>query len=759
MTPETTAVAQTVTSRRGTTEVAYYEPSQCYYRPETEELVFIALDQATDFETHWREMAFRMDAYHQAQVGYSSALEHYTQMMPSTPSAHVTETLTKSIAAAEQKLEKERAAIQEKLGKFSLTGMSYDDVIELIPVAGQDVRGKGGSKPTRHAYVNKAYFTKGQEGRKLHSVSLKSADKKGGVASVYGKDKHGNSRIDTKTLSEQLSTLEVAKLKLELKDVLRWAGSDFDPESLKHDKVLFEWAECWNESLTGSKEVNANIDVSGGAQFMRFASNVGASAEWDVAKGQVAIKAEAQSSLTLASGVVNMSLYVPDRTGWALRCTMGSGQTIDLGMLRVALMPELTGFIGASVHLEGQLQVVTNGGIQVLAGQPGGRLPRFKERQTRGATFHQQMASEDEGLKLTGEGFAGAKVEASLRGALQWLKPNPPPDLDKPFAGLLKSTGKFVDFCSIQPTVAGLAGAGAGGKFHCTFINGRFCFHVAASLCWGMGAKGKLIAEVGVTDIAEFGAWLVYQLYSLDYGFLDIIDGEAFKAYADYCFLRIVDFRSDVYAEFVNSALEIRDVVIIASDWMANISSVGKSGMSASAIRNKVAKNIIANSDELLSCPPEAKGRLLFALTRHAVWDHLDLGNRGEGPIPDIYKDRKEAVICVLRSIQTRNEWKAVLLRISDNGLKERDVKGEISSLEAQEAKLERFLMEGFNRHEEVHKAKRELSVIYDRLKHEPAIGYAFAMNETAYYALNSRSLSRFATASEFGAALGGGKS
>ncbi|NWL18013.1 ATPase, partial [Pseudomonas umsongensis] len=87
-----------------------------------------------------------------------------------------------------------------------------------------------------------------------------------------------------------------------------------------------------------------------------------------------------------------------------------------MGMLRLYLSPELCGFVGASVTLEEQLQMVTQGDQQLLAGQPGGRLPRFRERRTRGAVFYQQMAAEDEGLQLTGEAFAGARVEGSLKG-------------------------------------------------------------------------------------------------------------------------------------------------------------------------------------------------------------------------------------------------------------------------------------------------------------------------------------------------------
>ncbi|KKX62461.1 hypothetical protein [Pseudomonas putida] len=502
MTEANTHVAENRTSKQAPIVVAPHQSPQCYFRPETEELVFITATEAGEFEQHWQEMARRINEFHLAKERYSRALENYAKrastsaLPPLEAEAHA-----KEITAAENRLEAEQEALHKKLGSFSQEKMSYDDVVELLPVAGT-AKGKRGTRPVRYAYVKKGYFSKGQEGRKLHTVSLKGNQKKGAENSIYGKDKHGIRRIDTHKLKQQLTTLEWPKLKLELSDVIKWTGLDFDPEALNQDVTLFDWAESWNGSLEGKTELGENVDVSGAAQFMRFVSNVGASAEFDPNKGNVAAKGETKASLTVASGMVNLSAFVPDRMGWSLSYTNAKGNLFDMGMLRLRLTPQLCGFVGASVTLEGQLQVVTKGDQQLLAGQPNGRLPRFKERRTKGAVFHKQMAAGDEGLQLTGEAFAGARVEGSLKGGLQWLKPTPPADAN---SGLLKSSGEFVDFCSISGSIAGLAGAGAGGKFHCTFINGKFCFHVAASLCWGLGAKGGLICEVGTSTIVEFG--------------------------------------------------------------------------------------------------------------------------------------------------------------------------------------------------------------------------------------------------------------
>ena len=733
-----TPVAQTQTSKKGSTAIAYHQSMQCYFRPETEELVFIADSEAGAFETHWRGMLASMDAFHQAGAVYSSALQAYGLAAQTGLSALQQERHDKAVRTAEQALDENRKALQEKLGEFSMEGMSYDDVVELIPIGGQGAKGKKGGKSTRYAYVKKGYFSKTQQGLKLHSVSLKSSDGKGGAQSIISKDKHGRALIDTGKLGKQLRALEWPKLKLELKDVLKWANPDFDLKSLSIDEVLFDWAESWNHSLHGEKkDLVANVDLSGGAQFMRFVANMGASADFDPHKGQAAIKGEGKASLTLASGTVALTAYVPDRFGWNLKYTDSKQQLFDMGHFRLVVSPSLTGFIGASVVLEGQLQVMVQGDKQVLAGQSGGRLPRFKERRTRGAVFYQQMAREDEGLNLSVEGFAGVRAEAGLKGSLQWLKPAEPYDPESSVPGLLKSTGEFTDFCSIAGSISGLAGLGAGRKFHCTFINGRFYFHVAASVCWGVGAKGAVICEVGVNTIVEFGAWLIYQLYRLNYRFFDVVEEGAFAAYSQYCVIQMAGVALTAYEAYDRLSGAVTEVAKEFRGVVGQYIDESREGMVSSRKRNALAFNTISRRQDLLRYTPEAKGILLYLLTRHGKWDRVDPENRSSAFL-DVFATRKEAVIWVLRSIQTRAEWRRVLCRLTVDGSNLAKNADEATVEKEQEQHLINFLQLGFNRDDELHKAKYEIVSIRQRLKMEIAWGYALAMNDTWHYKLSS---------------------
>ena len=739
MDPVSAPDAENTTSQLDSEVIVHHQSSQCYFRPETEEFVFIVDDEAGNFETHWREMSTSMEAFHEARAHYSSAIEVYAQALQARGQASSAELEGNTVDAAEQELEKNRAALQDKLGEFSQTKMKYDDVVELVPIAGKGGNKRGRSKSPGLVYVKKGYFSNSEQGRKLHAVSLKSADKKGGAESIIRQDKHGKTRIDTQKLAKQLADMQWPRIKAELKDILKWTGSDFDPETLTTDAALFDWAERWNESLNYHEEFGGHVDVSAGAQFMRYASNVGGRAELDPNQGTASVFSHGSASFTVASATLGTTIYVPNRLGCSFTYTDRKGGVFDLGMFRMVISPELTGFIGGSVMVEGQMQVVIKDDKQLLAGQPGGRLPRFRETRTRGAAFHQQMAEEDEGLRLTGSMFLGGRVEGGLKGSLQWLKPAEPVDVKSGDVSVPVYSGEFTDLCSVSTNIGALAGAALGGKFRCTFIDGKFCFHLAASICWGVGAKGGVICEVGIDEIVEFGTWLVYQFYLLSYRFFDVVEENAFIAYGKYCVLHMQNLEFSFYKKYASFG-GASDIISEAFDgFIELVVDDAKKSLDASKGRNQLALNIIENSPQLLRFTPEAKGITLYTLTRHDSWDILDPGNRGNGVIPDLYQQRKEAVTLVLKSIQTRAEWYKVLCRMKSDGESMASDDNERAVAERQERYLVDFLRLGFNRDEDLYRAKRELAAVFERLKVGPARGYALAMNDTIFYQLNDR--------------------
>ncbi|MDU9394882.1 hypothetical protein [Pseudomonas sp. zfem002] len=738
MTQSRTVAGELQTGRQDVVVEVDYQSRLCYFRPETEELIFLSGVQAAEVENHSRKMIAMVERFHKAEATHLNMVELYARASekPGMMDAE-REDLTTQVSVAEAELEVQRAQISKTLGEFSQKGMGYQDVVELIPMG----VGAGPKKP--YAYVSKKFLSKKGRSIKMHDISLKGKDYRGGQKSVYKVGKNGKRTIDTNLLMQQVTSFEAPKLKLELKDVMEWAGVEKALEDLNKDLTLFEWAESWNESLRDSRAINENLDVSSGAQFMRFMSNVGASAEYDPSSGMVAIKGEAGASLTLASGKAGFTSYMPDRMGWPLIYTRSNQENFHMGWLRMELAGDLTGFIGGSVVLGGQLQVVTKDDQQLLAGQTGGRLPRFTERRTPKAAFHKQMAAEDEGLDVTVQGFAGAKVEGTLKGSVQWLKPADPDEAPT-------AKGKYVEFCSIAPTIGGLAGVGVGSKFHCSFVNGKFYLHLAASLCWGVGAKGRLICEVNTKNIMEFGAWLAYQLYRLNYAFFDLVSEEAFKSYSRFCVLRMDDLKNDVYATYQEFRVDAEFLAEEFERFVKAILDAPKNGLESSEVRNKLARNIIYDKRSMLSYTPEAKGILLYLMTRHSKWDDVDLDNYGPYFI-DRHHDRKEAVICILKSIQTRAEWEKVMCRVTIDGVRKNIDENPALIAKRKEEELVEFLQMGFDRDVELHKKRKELEDIHGCLKDKPAVGYALSMNDTVYYRLNTLDDPRFPDGCDFG--------
>lgn len=352
------------------------------------------------------------------------------------------------------------------------------------------------------------------------------------------------------------------------------------------------------------------------------------------------------------------------------------------------------------------------------------------------------MDGGDEGVTSSAELFGGAKAGLNLKGGIQWLQPKAASAFQGKTADEAKAAAEFVDFCMIGSSIEGLLGLGAGYSFYCTFLNGKFCFKVAASLCCGAGAKGAFLCEVGYEKLTDFGAWLVYQLYGLDYHFFDLVVKDAFRSYSKISVMLLSDMKDQVIQILDNAKTALDTIRNLFLEFQDNIIE----GMNASTKRNTLASQLNADPQKLLTYTPEAKGNLLYLLTRHGIWDHADINNRGDGIIPDIYHDRKTAIIHILSSIQTQREWIKVMTHCTPDG--EDLALSQPLSRDAlvawQESALRTFLQEGRNRDD-------ELDEIKARIRQHVAWGYALAMNNTYDYQLAQGENPLYPRMGEFG--------
>lgn len=738
MSEQETPVAEGQLNKKdGSAVVVQHESANIYYRPDTGELVFLAGDITGDFEKHWSDLLISMNAMHQTGEKYSMAVEKYGIAYCTVSQSADVSGLEDAATKAQREHDEAKTKLQDKLGEFTPKG--YDAVVELIPIKTKG-KGRANGPGSRYVYVKKGYYDSLGTGKK-HVLGLDASDTESASKSIYIYDKQGNRKgIDTKKLKKIVSDFKFPKpeLKVEL--------FKFDKDDIGSiDKTLTDWADSWNNSLiVDSKEVGQNIDVSAGAQFMRFTANAGASGEWDVKDSKLTFKAEGEAVLAIAQGAASATYYYPDRVGWPLIYNEDdSGQTINMGMIRLCAEIELVGFAGASAQIENQLQVATLSGKdmkQIMMGKrekdKSKQLPIFSQRRNSGALFKKKMADEDEGVTSSAEVFGGAKAEVSIKGGVQWLQPKAATEYQGKTGDEAKAVAEFVDFCSIGASVAGMAGLGIGYKFYCTFLNGKFCFKIAASLCCGMGAKGAFLCEVGYEKLKDFGAWLAYQLYVNNYHHLELISESAFQAFSRICVMLLSDMKSVIEGAFNDANSQVIKIFAIYNDFIDSV----QDGRDASTKRNEIANEINRNPLVLLGYTPEAKGMLLYILTRHGLWDHFDPKNYGDIFIPDIYRDRKRAVMNVIYSIQTKREWDMVMLHRSADGYDLSDKmpmgKNEIITIQVKE--LTEFLQEGLNRDDEILNHSQLVNLIQssESLKNQPAIGYAVAMNNSYEYLL-----------------------
>lgn len=716
-----TPIAEGTLNRKdGSSVIAHHESTLIYFSTEKEELILLNEKIASDLDDHARNLMILVDKVHNANKVYSAAIEAYGKALSHPDRVAELASLEAKVSEAEQKLADKKKDLQKTLGDFESKGAGYKEVTELIPIKTKKNQGGRNGVGSRYVYVKKSYIDNFGTGD-IHRVSLRGRDRTTGNESIFERDNNGNIKsINTQKIKEQLKKFETKSKGIkffEVKDI----G--------KIDKTLCDWADSWNSSMVVEKEIGQSIDVSAGAQFMRFTSNTGASGEWDPYKGKVTIKGEHSTVLSVASGTASAKFYIPDRIGWSLKMLPPPGKTkvLNMGMWRMYLETSLIGFAGASAQVEAQLQVTTIGTKQVIMGDREGRLPRFSNRHTpTGATFHQAREKNEEGVSASAEIFAGARAEFKMKGGVQWLQPVELTVHQGKKGDDAKEAAKFVDFCSISEAFVGMVGVGAGGKFQCDFINGRFCFSIAASLCLGAGAKGSFEAEVDYDKFYDFGYWLVYQLYGLDYSFFEVISERAFDAFTKISILLLTEMKSEIEAQLKNMDITIRDI----NESFKFIVSFFEDGIKNSQKRNDISCKILSDPKLLFKMTPEAKGILIHLLTRHGLNDHFDLSNR---VMLDIYHDRKEAILTILDSIQTQREWFQVFSHCNADGIDLAAGNAALKYMIAQKKMndLREFLQEGLNKDHEMYN-------IYRRLKDRPSWGYALAMNNTEFYRLHT---------------------
>ena len=759
------------------------EPIQVYISPETEEIIIP--EDPKLFDDEWRLLHYYSEKNRQYEELYSESINLLNRIEMNKQGLKSNDDLKDEILAQSQKISK---AIEkpidlnfgsinelENLFSQSLTmledekyqlksewedetmedGATFSEIVELLPVMIKDPSKSGNIRTNRFAYLRKVVISEDRSNRikirELNSSTRESGSTKQGSDSIIEEDRHGNKRYNLGKLAKQLTTPEAKSKLLEI--------SLFGDSGYVLGDLIKPWAEELENILSFDEELGI-FNISGGAQFMRYAYAAQIKSDIDLLKGRINLKGELSGEVALAKGAIDASIFIPDRLGilWQLEGldSQGRVQSYPIGHFRCKLGAYLTGFIGASVGICAQLsvQVVEQKGVkrQVLSGNKGGKKNKnFKSRNQQGNSINQQIKDTDaEGTSFDASAFAGARADVGVVGALQWLKPLS--FYSEEERKELNNQLEFEDFASANPKVGLMAGIGAGFSLYCKIVNGKILIRCHASLCCGVGAKGSLEFAVDFTLIKQFLSWFAHQLFWSNYSYLEFIALDTFK-HLKYMMTLVIGFKESV-SDLLATSLE--QITII----FKNSISLIENKFEEVSNRNQLAENILNDKELLLISPPESKGMLIALLMQVNVFD-----KKRSWWIPSInwvdslqqlfantfYTKRSEAIIKILHTIQTQREWVQVMKNIELDTKKLDAAKSDAVAAE-NEQKLREFLSLGFfnlnskyEQHyaelinqENLERSEALLTSIKNIIAKEPAYGCPVILNNCPEYQLRT---------------------
>lgn len=692
---------------KGSKVIVDYVPDPLLiFCPQTGEFMCIPAKDVTQFENDANFLDHVIDAYHKANAKADELAQqlHKLQITPLSSPAEYTkaeQALEQAYADAKAAQEKLHGALKP-LGKMDSGHTSIVEIIPIYNAAGGPVR-KFRKYTARYVRSDRIksnwdrYVPTGWEKRQGTAKEKDSGQKS------FIKKENDQYKLDKDELKKGVSTLKT-----------KFKADFLKLETHCVQGALWDWADGWNKHLKYDRATsnpnakwNNNIDLTAQAQVMRYFAGYGLATEWDPLKGNCALKASARAEVAIAEAKAVTTIYYPDRVGWVWKLTDNPKDTSTA--IRFAAELALSGMVGASIVGEAGIAVDWADEKRKELGLFGSAATATRKPRTLavnqqptgpGATSKPEDKHLDPSAKAELEVFAGAKAEVKLWGGLQWLNPEQ--------LGL-----GYQEFAKVGDSVSGLLGIGAGCMLELTYASGKFRFRMMASACLGVGAKGKLELEVDMGQIAQFWMWLAYQLYHADYKQLKFIAAEAFEY--------IVKLQVMIIEGTIK---KVEDVIGWVEDDIRSQFTALLHSLEREERRVKLMNRILANPHEfLLYTTPEAKGIMLYQLTRHD-WkiDGLDSRNHGGR----YYGQRKDAVKKILKEAQTRRDFDNIVQHMSKDGSKGSD----------DQAKQNRDQIRAFLSMDVIGTTNdgQEMDDFYNRLKVEPTRGYAMCANDTPDY-------------------------
>lgn len=633
-TETTTADGQTQTKLRSRGQVAYQDPAdQLFYLTGENSLLAVPAEDMHDLLEEMRLLETVVEAQEQALEFLHKSKDDLMQAYKASADPNAIKKQEQLVKQAQKKVDKANEKLREEVKPLTPFSDNTNHITELIPI-----RKPGGGKAVSGFKMTYIRSQKMKNHWKKYQLKSK-ADTTGGDNSVI---KDG--KIDTKKLREQLTNV---------KGNTSFKFSWFD-DWLKHSDggELLEWATAVNDDLkykgelaqVGDKDsvLSAKVDLGAEAQLMRWtAGSSGLSGEFNPFNKKAAIKANGYAELMLAEAKSSIDCYVP--SGGYMMVYGG----VDLGMLRAHMSIEATAGVGGSLAVELNIDADFSDKGSTVKGTQGrtaaAGLPGRSKIEMKGPDEH----SEGAGLSA----FVGAEVAGKVSGQLEWKNP--------------EENKKYSPFATVSQSGAIRVGAGAEAGLKVYYEYGKFRFMAKASLCWGVGAKGKVQLEVDAGLIYEFLKVVAYQLKNVDYKKLEFIEDEAFKALSNMIVLALQT------GEAINNFMYNAGVAV--EQKLKNFWEAVESEKEASDKRGDLVERINNNPDILKYSTPDAKGFILYRLIqinsfdlvegKNRTWDYEDINFWRFG----FMTERKRAIINIFSWVQSKEDFDNVMQRVKPN--------------------------------------------------------------------------------------------
>lgn len=692
-----------------------------FYRPETNEMLVVERSDAGPFLREVRTLDRLMYDSVQAKEKCLEASNNLLSAQracqgPNRTTPQHPQCLSQAEAdykQANKQLEAAQSKLQDEFKPLGTLDSTGHKLYELIPIKSRSVPDASASTAAQrdgHTWAKKWTYVRSDKIKNhFRSYQLNASEQAAHQSNQKQSILDSEGKIDTGKLREQLTHL-VASAKWQ-QEVLA-QGTFTEEINRSIDTSLSEWADGIN---AGSEYVSLDPEF----QLLRYFAGASTQVNWDPQNGNMAVRANARADFSIAEAKFTAACYWPGRAGFMLQLTGPKTGTVhDAGLVRGVLGLELSGTAGASASA--QLGVAIDY-TDVDAGKVGLRGNPTSKAMSRQAVDIGKEVRDGAELGTDADIFAGARAGGTVRGTFEWNNPE---------------EKKFTALCKIGPGGEVQAGAGASVTFQITFADGKFRFLMAASACLGVGAKGRLSYEVAVEDTWKFSQYVAYMLYSVGYEYTELFTDDAYER------LTALSVWAINAGESMAEALEAigEDLGRVYTELMRDFENETK--------RIELMNKVLSQPRELEYATPEAKGMILYQLTRHdydSVAGALSIAaNTDPSDIApsrlEFVGRRKRAVVAVCKKARSKPEFRNIMQHLTADG--SNDPRGWESNFEH----IKRFLdmradMQDLDTQVQEYyedlpvETGEDLVALYERLYEEPIRGYAFVDNTTAQYA------------------------